>query len=151
MRLTATAKVATRSEYYSRRVVLQPGNREWVTAIESTNALGWALPPCIIFKGKIFIESWFDGLPGDWRFEVNSNGWTSDEIGLRWLQDLLIPSTIGRTKGKYPLLVLDGHGSHLTPKFDEICSQNSIIPIFIPAHLSHLLQQLDIGCFAVLK
>ena len=41
------------------------------------------------FKGKVFIESWFDGgLPEDWRFEVSPNGWTSDEIGLRWLEKL---------------------------------------------------------------
>ena len=51
--------------------------------IECTNASGWALPPCMIFKGKVFIESWFDGLPDNWRFEVSPNGWTSDEIGLR--------------------------------------------------------------------
>ena len=54
-------------------------------------------------------------------------------------------------KGVYRLLVLDGHGSHLTPKFDEICVQNKIIPICMPPHSSHLLQPLDIGCFAVVK
>jgi hypothetical protein len=48
-------------------------------------------------------------------------------------------------------LILDGHGSHLTPRFDEICEENKIIPICIPPHSSHLLQPLDIGCFAVLK
>ena len=48
-------------------------------------------------------------------------------------------------------MILDGHGSHLTPKFDEICEKNNIIPICMSAHSSHLLQLLDIGCFAVLK
>lgn len=151
MGLTATAKVITRSEYYGRRSLLQPGNREWVTVIECTNAAGWALPPCVIFKGKVFIESWFDGLPDDWRFEISPNGWTSDEIGLRWLQKLFIPSTLSHMVGRYRLLILDGHGSHLTPKFDEICEQNDIIPICMPPHSSHLLQPLDIGCFAVSK
>ena len=151
MGLTATAKVVTRAEYYGRRSLLQPGNREWVTAIECMNASGWALPPCIIFKGKVFIESWFDNLPEDWCFEVSPNGWTSDEIGLHWLEKLFIPATITCTKGKYRLLILDGHGSHLTPQFDEICSQNDIVPICMPTHSSHLLQPLDIGCFAVLK
>jgi hypothetical protein len=80
MGLTATARVITRSEYYGRRALLQLGNREWVTVIECTNASGWALPPCVILKGKVFLESWFDGLPDDWRFEVSPNGWTSDEI-----------------------------------------------------------------------
>ena len=152
MGLIATTRVISRSEYYGRRALLQPGNREWVTVIECINASGWALPPCVIFKGKVFVESWFDsGLPDDWRFEVSPNGWTSDEIGLRWLGKLFIPTTSSRTKGGYRLLILDGHGSHLTPRFDEICEENKIIPICMPPHSSHLLQPLDIGCFAVLK
>jgi hypothetical protein len=40
MGLTATAKVVTRLEYYGRRSVLQPGNWEWVTTIESISASG---------------------------------------------------------------------------------------------------------------
>ena len=40
MGLTATARVISRSEYYGRRALLQPGNREWVTVIECTNASG---------------------------------------------------------------------------------------------------------------
>ena len=99
--LTATTRVISRSEYYGRRALLQPGNREWVTVIECTNASGWALPPCVIFKGNVFIKSWFDSLPSDWRFEVSPNGWTSDEIGIRWLENVFIPTTSSRTKGGY--------------------------------------------------
>ena len=39
MGLVSTAKVVTRAEYYGRRSVLQLGNREWVTAVETVNAL----------------------------------------------------------------------------------------------------------------
>ena len=53
--------------------------------------------------------------------------------------------------GKYCLLVLDGHGSHLTPEFDRICEESHIIAICMPPHASHLLQPLDVGCFSVLK
>ena len=151
MGLVSTAKVVTRAEYYGRRPVLQPGNREWVTAVEAVNALGWALPPLIIFKGKRYIESWFCDTPSDWRFEVSPNGWTSDDIGLRWLRTLFIPVTASRTRGQYRLLILDGHGSHLTPEFDRLCAEHDIIPICMPPHSSHLLQPLDVGCFAVLK
>ena len=72
-------------------------------------------------------------------------------IGLSWLQITFILVTNGRMTGKYRLLILDGHGSHLTPRFDQICNQNNIVPICMPAHSSHLLQPLDFGCFAVLK
>ena len=105
----------------------------------------------MIFKGKNYIEGWFDGLPHDWRIEVSPNSWTTDDIGLRWLEKHFIPATVRRTRGKYLLLILDGHGSHLTAQFDRICTENAIIPLCMPAHSSHLLQPLDVGCFAVLK
>lgn len=105
----------------------------------------------MIFKGQVAIAGWFDNLPKDWRFEVLNNGWTTNEISLRWLQKLFIPFTNSRVRGRYRLLILDGHGSHLTPQFDRICAENNIIPLCMPAHSSHLLQPLDVGCFAVLK
>lgn len=44
---------------------LQPGNREWVTAIEAICADGYSLPPCVIFEGRVAIASWFENLPPD--------------------------------------------------------------------------------------
>ena len=52
MGLCTTAKVITGSDRYARPKLLQPGNREWVTAIEATNSTGWAIPSYIIFKAK---------------------------------------------------------------------------------------------------
>ncbi|CRL30644.1 DDE superfamily endonuclease, CENP-B-like [Penicillium camemberti] len=62
---------------------------------------------------------------------VSSNGWTSNEISIDWLQKHFIPHTTSQTKGKYYLLVLDGHNSHLTATFDKIYQENNIIPICI--------------------
>ena len=46
---------------------------------------------------------------------------------------------------------LDSHGSHLTPQLDQVCEENNIISICMPSHSSHLLQPLNVGCFAPLK
>jgi hypothetical protein len=53
--------------------------------------------------------------------------------------------------GRYRILILDGHRSHLTTEFDRTCTKNNIIPVCMPPHSSHLLQPLDVSCFAVLK
>ncbi|EED17288.1 pogo transposable element, putative [Talaromyces stipitatus ATCC 10500] len=152
MGLCATAKVITGSDRYARPKLLQPGNREWVTAIEATNSTGWALPSYVIFKAKKNVRlGWFDELPDDWRINISDNGWTTDQIGLEWLKTHFIPLTSGRTLGTYSMLILDGHGSHLTAEFDRTCTDHKIIPVCMPPHSSHLLQPLDVGCFAVLK
>jgi hypothetical protein len=75
MGLISAQKVVTCTEYYSRRSILQPGNREWVTAIEAICADSYSLPPCVIFAGKVYITGWFESnLPSDWRIEVSNNG-----------------------------------------------------------------------------
>jgi hypothetical protein len=81
----------------------------------------------------------------------SENGWTDNELGLSWLEHVFEKHTAHRTKGVYRLLILDGHGSHLTPEFDLFCKEHRIITLCMPPHSSHLLQPLDIGCFAVLK
>jgi hypothetical protein len=51
----------------------------------------------------------------------------------------------------YQMLVLDGHESHQSVKFEEFCKTNNIITICLPAHSSYLTQLLNISCFSLLK
>lgn len=152
MGVITTAKVITSSERAAKPVCIQPGNREWVTAIECVSSNGYALPPMIIFEGKVHMSSWYtDALPRDWTIAVSENGWTNNSLSLIWLTDVFEKHTIGHKKGVYRLLILDGHGSHLTPEFDLFCTEHLIITLCMPPHSSHLLQPLDVSCFAVLK
>src|SRR5450432_3835371 len=152
MGVISTAKVVTGAERSNRPVAIQPGNREWVTAIDCISSAGWSLPPVIIFEGKVHQSTWYtDALPLDWTIGVSENGWTDDKLGLIWLQNVFEKHTAHRTKGIYRLLILDGHGSHVTPEFDLFVKEHSIITLCMPSHSSHLLQPLDVGCFAVLK
>ena len=153
MGIISTAKVITGSEKKGRPVLTQPGNREWVTVIETINSYGWALPPMIILAGKMHQAAWYENntLPYDWTIGVSENGWTNDNLGLLWLQQIFNKYSQPRTIGQYRLLILDGHGSHATPEFDRFCSENSIIVLYMPPHSSHLLQPLDVGCFSPLK
>jgi len=83
MGVASTAKVITGSHHSTSCVrAIQPGNREWVTAIESVNTTGWALPPMIIFAGKVHQSTWYQDLPHDWTIGLSDNGWTNDELGL---------------------------------------------------------------------
>jgi hypothetical protein len=54
MGVASTSKVLTSADTVGRAVVVQLGNREWVTAIECINASGWHLLPFVILKGKLY-------------------------------------------------------------------------------------------------
>ena len=152
MGVTSTAKVVCGSETrQSHAKALQPGNREWVTAIVAINAAGWSLPPQIIFAAVNHQSLWYHDLPENYVLSVSKNGWTTDELGIEWLKKVFEPNTALWTIGGYRLLILDGHGSHATAEFDRFCMEKKIIPLYMPPHSSHLLQPLDVSCFSPLK
>ncbi len=153
MGIASTSRVVTTTDRRGKPPQLQPGDREWVTAIETINAGGWYLPPMVIFKARVHLSTWYEdtGAPSNWVIGLSDNGWTNNELGLQWLLQVFEPNTASKTVGKYRLLILDGHGSHATPEFDQFCSKRSIITLCMPPHSSHLLQPLDVGCFSALK
>ena len=44
-----------------------------------------------------------------------------------------------------------GHKSHCSLAFQDYCKENKIIALCMPSHSSHLLQPLNVACFAPLK
>ena len=152
MGVASTAKVICGSETRdSHAKSIQPGNREWITIIITINASGSILPPQIIFAGKKHQSQWFSAIPGNYRISMSDNGWTNDGLGFEWLQEIFEKYTSSQAAGQYCLLILDGHSSHATASFDHFCMERRIIPLYMPSHSSHLLQPLDISCFALLK
>lgn len=128
-----------------------PENREWVSIIECITTTGKALTPLVIFKGQSLQTTWFsdDDLP-NWLFASSGKGWTSNLIGLQWLKQVYLPST-SPSRGRYRLLLIDGHGSHADVEFMNVCYQNDVLAFYLPPHSSHVLQPLDLTCFGPLK
>jgi hypothetical protein len=146
-----TQLVVTGSERRGRPKAIQPGNREWVTLIAAINAAGWPIPPFLIFAGKYHLSAWYEeDIPRDWVIAVSDNGWTNNELGVEWLKHFNA-HTRTRNVGARRLLVLDGHESHHSLEFQELCKENNIYTLCMPPHSSHLLQPLDVGCFSPLK
>ena len=142
--------VITASEGYGKKKRIQPGNREWVTVIQGVGASGRRLPPFVVFAGKVLIDVWFKDLPTDWVLEVSPNGWTNNQLALAWLEHF-DTHTKSCTVGGYRLLIIDGHESHCSVDFQDLCKEKNIILLCMPAHSSHLLQPLDVACFSPLK
>jgi hypothetical protein len=146
-----TQLVVTGSERRGRPKAIQPGNREWVTLIAAINAAGWTIPPFLIFAGQYHLSAWYEeDIPRDWAIAISDNGWTNNELGVEWLKHFNA-HTKTRVVGARRLLVLDGHRSHHSLEFQELCKENNIYTLCMPPHSSHLLQPLDVGCFSPLK
>jgi hypothetical protein len=104
----------------------------------------------VIFKGRYHQSSWYTDIPEDWVLAVSDNGWTTNAHGIEWLKHFN-SYTKARCVGPWRLLILDGHESHHSVEFLDLCKKNYIIALCMPAHASHILQPLDVGCFSPLK
>jgi hypothetical protein len=142
MGVIGSMKVVTGSEGRTRPEPVQPGDREWVTVIQSICAAGFATPPFIIYKGRVHISAWYEetDIPHDWKLSVSENGWTNNALGLEWLKHF-DEHTKPRQVGEYRLLILDGHESHLNQDFMDYCLENKILTLCMPPHSRRLNNQ----------
>jgi hypothetical protein len=64
---------------------IQPGNREWVTAICCIAGDGYTMPPFLVVQGHFHLANWFAQaqVPDDWAIKTTANRWTDNETGLQ--------------------------------------------------------------------
>jgi hypothetical protein len=126
--------------------------QEWITAIECASASGAAIPPLLIFKAKYTNTAWIPPCtPPEWRFSTSQSGWTSDSHAYEWLTTVFQPATLLDDPGTRRLLIMDGHGSHITANVISFCINRAIDLPILPPHTSHLLQPLHVSVFGPLK
>jgi hypothetical protein len=139
------------SSHKKRTYTKSPEDREWVSMVETVSATGRKTRNLAIFRGQYLQSNWFphSNIP-DWYYTTSENGWTSNNIALEWLERIFLVETVPKNSiGR--ILILDGHGSHLSVDFLFTCKMNNIHLIFLPAHSSHVLQPLDLSCFSPIK
>ena len=127
----------------------------WTSIVECISAVGVTLDLLLIFRVKSIQEQWFrheflKSRPS-WHVTFLENGWTSNSIALEWLEKVFLPQITPADSSDVRLLIVDGHGSHATEEFMTVYYLNNIYLLFLPAHCSHVLQPLDLGCFSSLK
>ena len=127
-----------------------PEDRKWVLILETISSSGAKRRPFIIFKGQSLQTTWFraNNVP-DWLYTTSPSGWTSNDIAIHWLDTCFLPET--STGSGTRLLLLDGHGSHVTVEFMKKCFYNNVWLYYLIPHSSHVLQPLDLTCFAPIK
>lgn len=134
------------------RQALEDGSSEWITVMACICSDGKPLSPTLIFQGAngSVQSSWVEAIQaGEHSVFVTSSpsGWSNNDIGLAWLKGVFERETRRYASTGYRLLLLDGHGSHVTMDFIEYCHDNKILLFVFPPHATHTLQPLDVVMF----
>jgi transposase len=138
-----------------RTAAIKDGNREWITLMACVCGDGEALLPALIYEGRAGLQSsWVNDVEAGIHevFIANStSGWTNNDIGLAWLEQVFERYTTEKARRRWRLLIVDGHGSHLTPEFIDFCYTKKILLAVFPPHSTHTLQPLDVVLFSPLS
>ena len=130
---------------------IQDGLREFITIIAAISATGNVIPPALLYASESgdLQDTWledFDETSQVAYFGASQKGWTSDELGLAWL-DRFHESSFQISGYQKRLLILDGHGSHCSLDFLLKAVNYNILVVIFPPHSTHRLQPLDISVF----
>ena len=156
--LSKMKRVFSRKRYEegSIKQIIQDGNREWITTIAAICADGSALSPGLIYQAAtgLIQDSWlqdFDPSAQSCFFASSPSGWTNNELGYQWLTQIFERETKPKAQRSWRLLILDGHGSHISMKFINYCDSHRILLAVYPPHSTHTLQPLDVCLFRPLS
>ena len=111
-----TCKVICRNGWKISRLA-KDGAGNWVTVVQAVSAAGEVLPSIIINEGAGHYYGWYAELKdgaNEATFAFSPNGWTDSVLGVEWLRDNFDKYMRERANGRWRLLLVDGHVSHLS-------------------------------------
>jgi hypothetical protein len=111
------------------------------------NAQGQQIPPYFVFPGVRMNSALLKGSTPGADGTVSESGCSNSEIFKHYLQSHLIKYSPERSESCPVVLFYDGHRSHINLNIVQWARQEHIILFILPAHTSHVLQPMDVGCF----
>jgi hypothetical protein len=153
-RIGRTKRIFSKARWVRKgvRQPLEDGSSEWITVVACICSDGSVLSPSLIFKAAngAIQTSWVDAVQAGNHsvFTTSSpSGWSNNDIGLHWLKEVFERETRRHASTGYRVLLLDGHGSHVTMDFINYCHNHKILLLVYPPHATHTLQPLDVVMF----
>lgn len=120
-----------------------------VTLLGIVNAIGNAVPPCLIFPRKKFLPTMVTGAPPGTKGMCHSSGYMTTELFLECLQHIVKYANCSPTRKV--VLLMDNHESHLSLDAVDFCKEQGIVVLTFPPHCTHRLQPLDCSVFGPFK
>jgi hypothetical protein len=144
----ALAKVGTRNV---RQVM--PNEQEHVTMLTCINGDGEYIPNLYIFKGKQRKDEYVSLCEAGAIYAMQDKAWVTGYIFFKWLDHFLRHLHLrgGISQTNRHLLILDGHGSHVTLDVIKKAREHGLDLLTLPSHTSHALQPLDVSIFKPFK
>ena len=100
-----------------------------------------------VFPGVRMHQELLEGKTPGADGDVTESGWSNSQIFQKYLETHLIKYLPERSIDRPVLLLYDGHKSHVNLPLIDWAKKENIILFILPAHISHILQPMDVACF----
>lgn len=119
------------------------------TVVATVNATGSViLPPTIIFRGKLLSsEVVLSDAPEGTIFATSPRSFIDGEL----FEEYFVRFLKSIPPARPVLMLLDGHGSHISWNVINLARANNVHILCLPPHTTHLYQPLDKSIFGILK
>ena len=130
-----------------------PDEREWLSVLCCINAAGEYIPHFFIFKGKRMRRNYIERCEPNSTMAMQEKAWMIGHLFSSWISHFVrvLESHGGISSTNQYLLILDGHGSHVTLELVYKVRQIGLDLLTLPFHTSHRLQPLDVSIFRPFK
>ena len=123
--------------------------REWLSVLTCMNATEEYIPHFFIFKGKRMYMIYIERCETNSTIAMQEKTWMTGRLFSSWISHFVKSSdsrgSISPTNKH--LLIMDGHGSHVTLELVYKAMQIEVDLVTLPSHMSHRLQPLDVSVF----
>ena len=137
--------VVAGTDFHPPAVVSKKG--QTTTIIGCGSASGVTVPPFFVFAGKRLIPEVLKGVSPGADGMMSESGWVNADVFRHYVKNHLTKFLPHRDAHQHILIILDGHKSHISLDLVDWAKQQNIVLFILPAHTSHILQPLDIGCY----
>ena len=121
--------------------------RQTITGLCCGGAQGQQVPTYFIFPYKRFNNDLVKGATTGTGYIMTESGWSNMSVFQSYLENHLIKHLPERSPDNPVLLLCDGYSSHVSIPTIDWAKENNIVLFALPAHTSHVLQPMDVGCF----
>ena len=111
----------------------------------------YAIPSYFIFKGKRLTSELLQVASPGTQGTVTESGWSNSDVFLKYLNTHFLKFVQRESEDLPLLLIFDGHLSHVMVPVIDWAKKNNVILFVLPAHTSHILQPLDVGCYGPMQ
>jgi hypothetical protein len=131
-----------------------PKEWEWLSVLVCVNAADFHIPSFYIFRGKSFQRDYIKKCEDNASMAMHEKAWMTGHLIKSWIGHFVKNV---RNCGLHisplcrHLLILDGHGSHVTMDVVKAARSVGLDLLTLPSHTSHAMQPLDESCFKPFK